>query len=46
MFSINLQLSFIYSAKFGNKVQYVNYLHELREDLDVKQLPIPKQVEE
>jgi len=36
----------IVSAKFGRKVQYVNYIDELKDDLDVKQLPIPKQVEE
>jgi len=36
----------IVSAKFGRKVQYVNYIDELKEDLDVKQLPIPKQVED
>ena len=37
---------YVCSAKFGRKVQYVNYIDELKDDLDVKQLPIPKQVEE
>jgi len=34
----------IISVKFGRKVQYVNYLNELQKFMDVKQLPIPKQV--
>jgi len=34
----------IVSVKFGRKVQYVNYIHELMGYMDVKQLPVPKQV--
>ena len=34
----------IISVKFGRKVQYVNYLSDLQKFMDVKQLPIPKQV--
>lgn len=34
----------IISVKFGRKVQYVNYLHELEESMDLGQLPIPDQV--
>ncbi|CAL4063789.1 unnamed protein product, partial [Meganyctiphanes norvegica] len=33
------------SAKFGRKVQYVNYLHELQKDLHLSQLPIPEVVQ-
>ncbi len=35
-----------YSVKFGRKVQYVNYLHELRQHMELDQLPIPNQVKE
>ncbi len=34
------------SVKFGRKVQYVNYLHELKQHMDLEQLPIPNQVKE
>ncbi|XP_059080422.1 rho GTPase-activating protein 1-like [Tigriopus californicus] len=34
----------IISVKFGRKVQYVNYLHELEPHMEVARLPIPKQV--
>lgn len=34
----------IISVKFGRKVQYVNYLHELEHSMSLEQLPIPKQV--
>ena len=34
------------SVKFGRKVQYVNYLHELQQHMGLEQLPIPKQVVE
>lgn len=37
---------FLCSVKFGRKVQYVNYLHELRPHMDLDRLPIPKQVKE
>ena len=37
---------FIFSAKFGRKVQYVDYLHELQPYMDVNTLPIPKLVTE
>ena len=33
-----------FSVKFGRKVQYVNYLHELEQDMDLERVPIPKQV--
>ena len=33
-----------FSVKFGRKVQYVNYLHELEPHMDLTRLPIPKQV--
>ena len=33
-----------FSVKFGRKVQYVNYLHELEPHMDLERLPIPKQV--
>ena len=36
----------IFSAKFGRKVQYVDYLHELQPYMDVNTLPIPKLVTE
>ncbi|XP_064629851.1 rho GTPase-activating protein 8-like isoform X5 [Lineus longissimus] len=36
----------IISAKFGRKVQYVNYLYELQEYLHFDQLPIPQRVRE
>ncbi|XP_067012514.1 rho GTPase-activating protein 1 isoform X2 [Anabrus simplex] len=32
------------SAKFGRKVMYVNYLHELRQHLHLDQLSIPEEV--
>nr|CAD7593046.1 unnamed protein product [Timema genevievae] len=32
------------SAKFGRKVMYVNYLHELKQHLDLDQLSIPEPV--
>ncbi|KAK3855669.1 hypothetical protein Pcinc_037946 [Petrolisthes cinctipes] len=32
------------SAKFGRKVLYVNYLHELQQHLPLSQLPIPPRV--
>ncbi|KAK7793841.1 hypothetical protein R5R35_014126 [Gryllus longicercus] len=32
------------SAKFGRKVMYVNYLHELRQHLNLDQLSIPEEV--
>lgn len=32
------------SVKFGRKIKYVNYLHELSQYLQVEQLLIPKQV--
>lgn len=32
------------SVKFGKKVLYVNYLHELQQDLNLYQLIIPDQV--
>ena len=35
-----------FSVKFGRKVQYVNYLHELEPHMDLERLPIPKQVVE
>ena len=35
-----------HSVKFGRKVQYVNYLHELQQHMGLEQLPIPKQVAE
>jgi len=31
-------------VKFGRKVQYVNYLHELEQHMDLERLPVPKQV--
>jgi len=34
----------IISVKFGRKVQYVNYLHELEQHMDLERLPVPKQV--
>ncbi len=34
------------SVKFGRKVQYVNYLHELQQHMELDQLPIPNQVKE
>lgn len=30
-----------FSAKFGRKVMYVNYLHELKQHLNLEQLNIP-----
>ena len=33
-----------YSVKFGRKVQYVNYLHELAQSMALEQIPIPKHV--
>ncbi len=35
-----------FSVKFGRKVQYVNYLHELQQHMELDQLPIPNQVKE
>lgn len=32
------------SAKFGRKMQYVNYLHELKNHLHLEQLIIPNEV--
>jgi len=32
------------SVKFGRKVQYVNYLHELAQSMALEQIPIPKPV--
>jgi hypothetical protein len=37
---------FFFSVKFGRKVQYVNYLHELEQHMDLERLPVPKQVTE
>ena len=34
------------SAKFGRKVLYVNYLHELNQHLNLNQLPIPSSVQQ
>ncbi|XP_045596960.1 rho GTPase-activating protein 1 isoform X3 [Procambarus clarkii] len=34
------------SAKFGRKVMYVNYLHELQQHLHLGQLPIPQRVQQ
>jgi len=34
------------SVKFGRKVQYVNYLHELEPHMPVARLPVPNQVKE
>ncbi|XP_047484857.1 rho GTPase-activating protein 8-like isoform X1 [Penaeus chinensis] len=34
------------SAKFGRKVMYVNYLHELQQHLHLSQLPIPQCVQQ
>ncbi|KAJ8868027.1 hypothetical protein PR048_031836 [Dryococelus australis] len=34
------------SAKFGRKIMYVNYLHELKQHLDLDQLSIPQPVVE
>lgn len=34
------------SAKFGRKLQYVDYLHELQPYMDINTLPIPKLVTE
>lgn len=34
----------IISVKFGRKVQYVNYLHELAQSMALDQIPIPKPV--
>jgi len=34
------------SAKFGRKLQYVDYLHELQPYMDINTLPIPKLVKE
>ena len=34
----------IISVKFGRKVQYVNYLHELTSSMALEQIPIPKPV--
>ncbi|XP_066944450.1 rho GTPase-activating protein 8 isoform X2 [Macrobrachium rosenbergii] len=34
------------SAKFGRKVLYVNYLHELQQHLHLSQLPIPQCVQQ
>lgn len=34
------------SAKFGRKVLYVNYLHELQQHLPLSQLPIPPRVQQ
>lgn len=34
------------SAKFERKMQYVNFLHELREQLHCDQLVVPKEIEE
>ena len=33
-----------FSVKFGRKVQYVNYLHELAQSMALEQIPIPKPV--
>lgn len=35
---------FHFSAKFGRKIMYVNYLHELRQHLHFDQLHIPHPV--
>ena len=37
-------ISHSFSVKFGRKVQYVNYLHELEQHMDLERLPVPKQV--
>ena len=37
-------LILFFSVKFGRKVQYVNYLHELAQSMALEQIPIPKQV--
>ena len=39
-------ISHFFSVKFGRKVQYVNYLHELEQHMDLERLPVPKQVVE
>ncbi|CAH1798595.1 unnamed protein product [Owenia fusiformis] len=36
----------VISAKFGKKVMYVNYLHELQKDLHFDQLSVPNRVRE
>lgn len=34
----------VLSFKFGRKVRYVNYLSELKDAMQVSQLPIPAEV--
>jgi len=34
----------ILSAKFGNKLRYVNFLYEIASDVSLQQLPIPSEV--
>ena len=37
-------ISFCCSVKFGKKIMYVNYLHELKEYLPMDQITIPEPV--